>query len=301
MHTKAFPFIGLLSLFWGTNIVASRYGIGEFNPYLFLTLRLSIATLFFLPVLWLNGRKVSIDPTLLRHAILSGILGVTIPMSAFLLSLQYQSSGVTSIYVTAAPASIVIAAHFFLDDERITTNKALGVVLALLGSLFLVLRGESGLAEVSRANPLGFLLVLCGLTSETINTMFVRKRMTTMDPITVTSVRLFVGAICLLIINFLFGDFSLAQVTTTGYFSLVYAALLGAIGGQFLAFYITREFGATAFSLTSYFVPIVAILTGMLFLDEIVTWGMLVGILFVGGGIYLINYQQRPKLQLQDR
>ena len=34
MHTKAFPYIILLSLFWGTNIVASRFGVGEFDPYL---------------------------------------------------------------------------------------------------------------------------------------------------------------------------------------------------------------------------------------------------------------------------
>ena len=47
MHTKAFPYIGLLSLFWGTNIVASRFGIGEFDPYLFIALRLAIATVAF--------------------------------------------------------------------------------------------------------------------------------------------------------------------------------------------------------------------------------------------------------------
>jgi len=51
MHTKALPYVFLLSLFWGTNVVASRFGIGEFNPYLFITLRLTIAILFFIPVL----------------------------------------------------------------------------------------------------------------------------------------------------------------------------------------------------------------------------------------------------------
>ena len=60
MHTKAFPYIILLSIFWGTNIVASRFGIGEFNPYLFIVLRLAIATLFFIPFLFLTGKGLPV-------------------------------------------------------------------------------------------------------------------------------------------------------------------------------------------------------------------------------------------------
>ncbi|MCB0158950.1 MAG: DMT family transporter, partial [Caldilineaceae bacterium] len=70
---------------------------------------------------------------------------------------------------------------------------------------------------------------------------------------------------------------------------LGYASLVGALGGQFLAFYITRRFGATAFSLTSYLIPVVATVFGVLILGEIVTWGMVVGVVLIGSGVYLIN------------
>jgi drug/metabolite transporter (DMT)-like permease len=210
-------------------------------------------------------------------------------MTSFILSLQYQSSGVASIFVTASPAIIVIMAHFILPDEKMTRNKALGLILALLGALFLVLRGESGLADVGRASPLGFILVMLGLVSEAINTMYVRRRMMDIDPIMVTGIRLLIGAVIALAIALLVADFSLTAVTPTGIFSLVYAALIGALAGQFTAFYIQRRFGATAFSLTSYLIPIVATTFGVLLLDEIVTWAMLVGIVLIGSGIYLIS------------
>jgi drug/metabolite transporter (DMT)-like permease len=289
MQTSAFPYILILSLFWGTNIVASRFGIGEFDPYLFIALRLAIATLFFVPILWLNGRRWPTDRTLWRHGFISGILGVAIPMTSFILSLQYQSSGVASIFVTASPAIIVIMAHFFLPDEKMTRNKAFGLILALFGALFLVLRGESGLADVGRASPLGFILVMIGLVAEGINTMYVRRHMMAVDPMTVTGIRLFVGAVIVLVIVLLVGDFSLTAVTPAGYFSLGYAALIGALAGQFTAFYIQRRFGATAFALTSYLIPIVATTFGVLLLDEIVTWAMFVGIALIGSGIYLIS------------
>ena len=73
----------------------------------------------------------------------SGVIGVTIPMTFFILSLQYQSSGVASIFVSLTPALMVIAAHFFLPDEPMSANKATGVALALSGSIFLALRGKA--------------------------------------------------------------------------------------------------------------------------------------------------------------
>lgn len=290
MHTKAFPYIGMLSLFWGTNMVASRFGIREFDPLLFIALRLTIATLFFIPFLFLTGHRLPRETAVWRSAIISGILGVSIPMSTFILSLQYQSSGVASILLTAAPVMMVIAAHLFLPDEKLTRHKGLGVLLALAGTLFLAVRGESGL-DVGRASPLGFGLIMIGVTSETANAMFVRQHMKKMDPMTVTGIRLGVGALVLAVITLLVADTSLAEITVTGYVSLGYAALIGALGGQFMAFYVMRRFGATAFSLTAYLIPVVAVILGVLVLDEIVTWGMLVGVVIIGGGIFMINWK----------
>ncbi len=294
MHTRAFPYIGLLSLFWGTNIVASRYGIGEFNPYLFIALRLTFASLVFLPILLISGRRWPMDRAFWRYAPLSGLLGVAVPMTTFILSLQYQSSGVASIFVTMGPVFIVIAAHFFLPDEQMSLNKGLGILLALAGSLFLILRGESGLAGVGRASPLGFGLVMVGLFSESINTVLVRRRMGEMDTMVVTGIRLVVGALITLSVALLVGRFSLVGISPAGYFSLGYASLVGALGGQFLAFYLMRHHGATAFSLTSYIVPVVAMLFGVLALGEIITWGMLLGIVFIAGGIFLVNRRTYP-------
>ncbi len=293
MHTKALPYVGLLSFFWGTNVVASRFGIGQFDPLTFAALRLLIATAAFLLVFTLQRRAWSADGTVWRHAAVSGVLGVAIPMTFFILSLQYQSAGVTSIYVTVTPAIMAIAAHFFLSDEPLSPTKAAGVGLALAGSLFLALRGESGLAEVGRASPLGFILIFTGVSSEVANAIFVRRRMRGMDPLPVTGIRLATGALITATLALMLGDMDWAMVTPVGFASLTYAALVGALGGQFLAFYITRRFGATAFSLAAYLLPVVATALGVLLLGEIVTAGMVIGLFLIFGGIYLINRPPR--------
>jgi drug/metabolite transporter (DMT)-like permease len=138
---------------------------------------------------------------------------------------------------------------------------------------------------------------MVGLVSEGINTIFVRRRMMDMEPMAVTGIRLFVAALIVAVLALVVGDFSFADVTPAGYFSLGYAALVGALAGQFTAFYLQRRYGATAFSLTAYFIPVVATTFGVLLLNEIVTWAMVFGVLLIAGGVFLINrrhYVEEP-------
>lgn len=295
MHSKAFPYIALLGLFWGSNLVAARFGTSEFTPLFFIALRLSVATLCFLPFMITGGRTFPTSGETWKLAIVSGILGVAIPMSAFILALQYMSSGLVSIFVTVAPAFIAIAAHFFLPDEKLDVAKWGGVGLALLGSAFLVGLGESGLVDVSRVNPVGPLLIAFGLLSDSVNTVFVRLKMRNQDTFQVTGIRLLTAALILLVLSLSFEPFSFDGVTGWGVFSLFYAAIIGALAGQFMAFYIMREYGAISFSMVSFVVPVVATLLGVLLLGEIVTWGMLVGVALIGAGIWVLN---RPDAKL---
>lgn len=136
---------------------------------------------------------------------------------------------------------------------------------------------------------LGFLLVITGVTSEAINAVVIRRQLKGADPIQITTVRLVVGAIACVGIVTALGDYSLARVTPTGYMALAVAGLIGALGGQFMAFYVMRTFGATAFSLTSYVTPLIATSLGVVLLGEVVTWGILFGVIFIGVGIWFIN------------
>ena len=120
-------------------------------------------------------------------------------------------------------------------------------------------------------------------------------RMRDMDPVMVTAIRLCIGSVLTTIVALLFSDFSLTNISVGGYISIVYAALIGALAGQFLAFYIIGRFGATSYSLTTYVIPVVATIFGVVLLGEIVTWGMLVGVFLIGGGIYLINRRVEPQ------
>ncbi len=295
MTVQALPYILLGGFLFGSTLVASRFGVGQFHPMTYLGLRAVLASLGYGAVYVVSRRQRAwpTDPHLWRHATLLGLFGTAVPMACFLYSLQYLSSGLASILVTTGPAIAILLAHFFLDDETLTLRKGAGVTLALGGALLMAARGESGLADVGQANPLGYILLFVALAFGNGMTIYARKFMRQFDAFDVASIRMLVTAVAVMLLVVLFVDIDLQSVNAQGYLVLVYAALFGNFGGMYLTFHNLKRFGVTVASMTDYVIPVVAGFGGVLILDEQITVAMMIGIGLVVLGITLINWRKR--------
>ena len=290
MPPQAFPYIILLGFLFGSTLVVSRFSVGQFAPSTYISLRLLLASLGHVTIYLVSRqRKWSTSRRLWQHAAVLGIFGTAIPMNAIVASLQYQSSGLTAVLITTSPAITVIMAHFFLEDEPLTKRKSVGVILALGGALLLALLGESGLPDVSRANPLGYVLVLLAMVCASGTTIYARKYMRDLDTLDVASVRMWVAALVVTPISLLLVGFDLSQVTSQGYAAVLYAALVGTFTGMMLAFYNIQRFGATSSAITAYVIPVAATIGGVLLLDETITPTMFIGMALIIAGIALLN------------
>lgn len=294
METQVLYYVLLLGSVFGTTLIASRFGVSQFDPTTYIGLRLSLASLLFflLYLVQFKSRKWPADRKLWMHASILGIFGTAIPMTGMVSALQYLSSGLTSILVTVNPAFTVIMAHFFLADEKINPRKIFGVLLALSGALLLALRGETGLTNVDQASPIGYLLVLGAMLFASGMTVYVRKYMAEYDSVDVTSIRMLIAALVVMPISILVVGFDIGSVNRQGILVLLYATVVGTFGGMLLAFYNIKRFGATAAAMTAYIIPVVASLGGWFILGEKITNGMLVGMALVIAGIAFINLRR---------
>ncbi|MBE9524154.1 MAG: DMT family transporter [Chloroflexi bacterium] len=286
--------ITVLGTLFGMSIVASRFSIGQFAPLTFVGLRLTLASLCFV-ILYLisqGKRKWPKDGLLWRRATFLGVIGTAVPMAAFVSSLQYQSSGITSTLITISPAITVLLAHFFLPDERLTFSKSFGVALAFSGALFLALRGESGLVTIGRVNPIGYGLVFLGISCSSVSNIYIRKKMLDFAAMDVAAVRMLTAALTAMPIALLSSDFNLKQVNAQGWLVLLFAAIVGTFFAFLLDFYNTQRFGASTAVMVSYVVPIVGVLGGAILLDEQITGGMLGGMLLIVLGVGFILRRQ---------
>lgn len=291
MPVQALPYVTMLGFLFGSTLIASRFSVGQYAPTTYIGLRLLIASLAHVIVyLLVRGRRWPTDRHLWWHATLLGVIGTAIPMTCIVTSMQYQSSGVTSLVLTTSPALTVLLAHFLLPDERLNWRKSFGVLLALGGAALLALQGSSGLADTP-ASPVGYGLVLMAMIFASLASIYIRRYMRDMDSFDVASVRMFTAALALLPLSVLTIGFDLSQVTGAGYGALAWAALVGTFGGMMLAVYIVQRFGATASSMVTYVVPIVAGLGGVLMLGETFTTDMLVGMAVIVSGIVVLNQQ----------
>jgi len=277
-------------LAWGLNLVVSRFGISQFDPYIFIGLRFAIAVLVFAIIYAVSTtRRWSRDPLLWRNAIIVGIFGTALPFYGFITALKFQSAGLTSLLVTTAPVIMVTLAHFTLPDARLNRATITGVLVALSGALFIVILGESGLPDVTQANPLGYLLVFGAIALDSTMNIFVRRNMQGSNTFDVTSIRMVTAMIIVLPLAYWNNPLDLSQINTAGWGALIFAALASTVVAQLMAFYIVRTFGTTSMAMVGYVVPIVAIIAGVLMLGETITAGMVAGMVMIVSGVLIVN------------
>jgi drug/metabolite transporter (DMT)-like permease len=295
---QALFFIILLGSLFGGATISSRFCVGQFDPITYSGLRITLAAagyaLFY--VLRIGGRRWPRDRTLWKHAAVTGILGNAIPMILIVSSLRYLSSGVTSTMITIFPVIVVVLAHYLLPDERLSLRKVAGVLLSLSGAFLIVALGETGLPDISQANPLGYIMIFTAAIFSGFTTIYVRKNLVGYKALEVTSLRLLFGALFTLPFALLMEPFDLSRVTPVGWGVFLIATLI-MFFGFFLGFYIIQRFGVTTSAMVDYIAPVIASLGGAWLLHEAITTGMLAGMVLILGGVAIINYR-KTRLQI---
>ena len=253
MNPKALPYILALGSIWGLNLVLSRFGLSQFTPSVFVGLRFAVALTIFATIYTFSSeRRWARDPRMWRNSVLTGVFGTALPFFCFTTALQFQSAGLTSLLVTTSPAILVTVAHFVLPEARLNRMTVIGVIVALSGAMLIVTRGESGLPDVTQANPLGYGLIYLALIMDASVNVYIRKNMQGDDTFDVTSIRMLTAMLVILPLALWFNPPDLGAVTPLGWGAFFFTAIASTFFAQILAFYIVRTFGTTSMAMERY-------------------------------------------------
>jgi drug/metabolite transporter (DMT)-like permease len=300
--SKILPFVLLQGLIFGSSMVVSRFSLGQFDPRAYVSLRLLIAGLAHASVYGLiRSRPFPRDRSLWMRAGTLGVMGPAIPMVCVVSSLQYMASSVASLLITLNPVLVVLMSHFFLADERLSWRRLLGVLVAFGGAAILLIQGETGLGHFVQADWRGYAWLLGGMISSAAGSVYAHRYLRKADAFDVASIRMFAAGLVLVPLTSLTVGYDLSRLQTSGLAALIYAGIVGAFLALVLAFYILKRFGAPGLSLSSYVVPVVTAVLGVIFLHEKVTPTMIAstGVIFLG--IALLNYRPRMPREAQIR
>jgi drug/metabolite transporter (DMT)-like permease len=250
-----------LGVVWGLPYFFIKIALLEVSPVILAFSRVLLAALVLLPIAWRRGALRSLGNH--KGAIAAfALVEFAIPFSLISVGERWISSSVTGILIAMVPLSIALIQRFFGISEALGVWRIVGLVTGFVGVAALLGTG-------SIEGSLGWAGVGCMLLATicyAIGPLIIQRHLQGLDSIGPLAASLLVASLILSIPAALEFPRRLPSAQT-----MIAIAVLGIICtavAMLLMFYLVRHAGASRASVITYINPVVAMLLGVLVLDE---------------------------------
>jgi drug/metabolite transporter (DMT)-like permease len=285
---KYYVFLTLTVLFWSGNFVFGRLISPEVEPVQLAFFRWFFVALILLP--YLIYRFKHIMKVLKKEYLIIttfAILGVSAFNTVLYCGLQTTTATNALLINSSIPIMIIVLSAIILNT-KITKIQSVGIILSTLGVVFLILKGElENIITLEFTTGDLWILLACILWAlYTVLLKFKPKELNAFDFLSIT---VFIGIVALSFVFFFLGySFELSFLEKDEVlYSLIYIVIFPSL----LSFYFWNmsivEIGANKAGQFTHLMPIFGAILAYIFLGERLEFYHLVGILFIGIGIYL--------------
>jgi drug/metabolite transporter (DMT)-like permease len=287
-RTAALAAIVLLMIIWGTTYIITKIAIREVPPLTLAALRFLITALVLLPfAIAAGGLKRLPKPFPIRDIVAMALTGFVLYYAFFNYALEYGSASQGALIQALIPVGVAITAVIVLR-EKLSQTRVSGIALAVVGVAIIVLAGKS---DGESPNPLlGAVLMLFSVVAWSIYTVQV-KRLAEVEPTVLLTAIAAVGTL----IQIPLVAFELARrpeplaITMQGWASVVF---LGAIASGLGLLVYNRALRLLDASLVGTYinlVPIIGVVSAVLFLGEALEGWQIVGSVLALVGVWLAS------------
>jgi len=278
------PLLLVLTGLWGSSFLFIEIALRELEPTVVIVLRLLLAALVLVPVLALRfgtGGAYGRLREAWRPLLVLGAVNAAVPFTLIAWGQKHIDSGIAAIANASLPIFVALLAIRFRPSERVTGSRAVGIVSGIVG-----------VAVLTGANPeggwwavAGTLAVVLAAFLYAVGALYAQTHVEAVDPIVLATGSTIAGALLLLPI-------SAAQAPSQlpGWEVWVAVSVLGVGGmalGQFVYYVMLESHGSTKATLVTYLLPGMALVLGIVFLDEALTVAAVVGLALVLLGVAL--------------
>jgi drug/metabolite transporter (DMT)-like permease len=275
----------LLVLFWGSAFAVVKVGLGYSPPVLFAGLRILIGGLAMVVAahLWGGSPNLRRDwPVFLLLALFNAVLFIGLQTYAIL----HLPSGTAAVLVYLQPILVGVLAWLILA-EPLAAAKILGLLLGFFGIVAVSTQGISGGTNI--ISPVGVISGAGSALFWALGTVYFKKYESRVSTLWAVAMTFVVGGVVLTALGLLLERWR--EISWTGEFvaSLLYSGLVGISLAWVIWFALVRAGEASRVAAYIFAVPLTAVVIGVVFLDEPLGYGLLVGAALVVAGIYLVN------------
>jgi drug/metabolite transporter (DMT)-like permease len=226
-----------------------------------------------------------LSPILWMRFLLLGLLNNVIPFVLIAWGETRITSGMASILNATTPIFMVVVAHMLTQDEKLSVNKVAGIVFGFAGTMVLV--GPDAFAGGSLV--WGELAVI-GASCVYAFAAVYSRRFKGLPPLQAATGQITGGALILLPLSLAVDHpWTLAMPSLPMWASLLTIALLNTAAAYWVYYKMLATTGVTYISLVTFLIPPVALLLGVLFLNEIITLHALMGMAIIALGLAAVD------------
>jgi drug/metabolite transporter (DMT)-like permease len=298
--------LAFLSIFliWGTTFLAISYGLRGFPPFLLSALRFLSAGTILLLWQYARGERITVLANWRRNAV----------PGFFILTAGTGLVGWSEQYVTSSEAAIMgaTAPFWFIVLDRKNRKDYFSdrlVLTGIIGGFFgLILFVNGSMSAAHAAHPSGtritaFSVLALSAISWVLGSVYSKRNPATGTNLLNTAQQLVAGGLGSLVISIVRGEPAEAiqrTVPLSAWAGLIFLILFGSIIAYQSYIWLLSIRPPAIVSVHTYINPVVAVVAGWIFLQEVATGLQLAGLVIILTGVFLTN-MSRYKIRIRTR
>ena len=259
-----------LGFLWGASFLFMRIAGPEFGAFALVEVRVAIATLVLLPLLYAKGQFGELSGNWATLGIL-GAHNTALPFLLLTWATLFLSAGIAAILNATAPIFAAVIAWAWLG-EKLTINKATGLLVGTVGVWLLVRdKVEPSMGDTT----LAVIAALGGSFLYGFGGNFTRRYARHIKPLAIAAGSQVGAALLLLPVAVI--TWPDTPISLTAWAAAITMGLFSTALAYILYFRLIANTGPTNAITVTYLIPLFAMLLGALVIDEPVTGTMIGG------------------------
>ena len=275
----------ILSIIWGSSFVLMKEGLTKLSAYQVASLRILSSGIVLLPSA-IKYFKI-IPRNKLFTIFMSGVLGSLLPAYLFCVAEEGIDSALAGTLNSLTPIFVIITGALFFKSQT-STNKVIGILISFTGSILLLL-SKDHMQESQNLIYISFVVLATIFYGFNVN--MVQRQLKDIGSLQIAAVALTLNAIPALIVLYFTGYFNLSFTDNAVLWSTTAASILGIFGtavASIIFYVLVKRAGAIFASMVTYGIPVVAILWGIMYKEE-VGWKQVACLGLILFGVYFAN------------
>jgi len=297
LNRSALPKIALLALIWGSGFLWIKLADRGFSAVEVTLSRLALGAGVLFVAMLARRDKVPRSPRLWATIVIAALFANAVPYLLYAVAEQSVASSTAGIINATTPLWTVILALAVRHQQSATRWQTAGLVVGFAGAALIFTPWKTA-AELFSA---GGLECLAASMSYAVSYVYMDRFLARrgVGAIVLSACQLAAAAL-LLAVALAVSGVRTPHVTTESVAALAVLAIIGTGFAYVLNYQIITSEGATVASTVTYLLPVIAIVLGVLVLNEDITVTTLAGIALVLTGVALTRRQRPPVGQPPD-